>query len=316
MLNNFKNLRDSGLGIEEIKRQLESEIGLDSSEVEILEKMVDFLENNPETVIPEEGLLKEEAIKLISRDAPFATEAVPFEHPPKYHLDSILFYFGSTTRPDWDPELENNVFSSGLNKEEIVRNSRAVLEGFGPKLFIFALKTDGKLEEFHELIQLQFCCLRNLARGPRTKNALVPISSLAGFAAKLQAPVSSQVEPEPEVRGDFVEPLESVSQIGGPRAQDEDTVLGEAQLQPQVVESEERQGVQVQVTPSQAFKDILDNYRERPFDDHGKPRFNQDIIDQTKIHRGNFIGPNSLKDPCQVYRPAFTIRTKSIRVKN
>jgi hypothetical protein len=167
----------------------------------------------------------------------FATSEVKDEHAPKYHLNSILFYFGSTTKPDWDLELEANVYNNAkLKKEEIIKFSDSVIANYGSILFVYIRKSD-TIQEFHELIQLQFCYLRNLARGTRTKMAMVPISSLTNFANKLNGGSTND-----QLRNDFVEPLDSVSQAGDNNVQD--TVISNPQ------NTQTIQSTQVQIAPN------------------------------------------------------------------
>jgi glutaredoxin-related protein len=145
----------------EFENNSETEISTNDSRAyfpigKIIDTKVDNVNNNAESTL---GVSPGSS----SDDINFATNQVKNEHAPKYHLDSILFYFGSTTRPDWDQELEVNVFKAKLKKDEIIKFSDSVIANYGSIFFVYKRKSD-TIQEFHELIQLQFCYLRNLAR--------------------------------------------------------------------------------------------------------------------------------------------------------
>jgi hypothetical protein len=188
----------------------------------------------------------------------FAVPEVKDEHAPKYHLDSILFYFGSKTKPDWDFELQENVFNSKLTHVEIVRNIDAIIKNYGSILFVYENKSSS-LAEFHELIQLQFCYIRNLSRGSRTKMAMVPISSLTNFANKLNGPT--------EVRNDFVQPLEGADSVS---QADQGNQVG-------TMPQPEQLGNQVQIPVLQ--NKVVEAYRNRPYGLYGKPVTNPIVND-------------------------------------
>lgn len=210
----------------------------------------------------------------LQTDVPFATDQPNKMHPPKYHLYPIKIFLGSETDPEYDAELENNIYSSSLSKQEIVDNSNTIIANYGGDLFIYSRKSD-TLDEMHELTQLMFCLKRNLQRGTRSKQAMVPISALVGFANKLAGTdPNTPVDVNSLPTGDGTE-----GNISGTGSSE-----------------------QVQLSANQAFDKIVDAYRNAEFDSYGKPKFNEDLIEQTRIHSGSaFKFSNSLRDPINTY---------------
>lgn len=95
----------------------------------------------------------------------------------RYHEKSILLYFNNSSYPDWDTTLEANIMKMKATREEIVSMMEDIIAEYGKKIFVSRRKSDTK-EELNELIQLQFCVLRNLQLGPRAKTANVKLSDL------------------------------------------------------------------------------------------------------------------------------------------
>jgi len=223
-------------------------------------------------------------------DSPFATDQPKGSHPPKYHLYPIKIYLGSDTTPEYDQELESNIYSSKISKQEIIDNSDTIISTYGDDLFISSRKSD-TLDEMHELTQLMFCLKRNLQRGTRSKQAMVPISSLVDFANKLAGTDQSvPVDPTtlPQGNGD------EAAQVPG-------SVGGSASLSSE----------QVQLSPNKAFDKIVEEYRSAPFTTYGNVRFNNDLIQQTKIHSVSaFKGPNSLIDVGNNFMQGVRIKVK------
>ena len=95
----------------------------------------------------------------------------------RYHETSILLYFNNSSFPDWDLVLEKNVLSLDITNKERIEIMDDILMEYGPKMFIGKRKSD-TLKELNELIQLQFCIMRNLHIGSRTKTASVKLDDL------------------------------------------------------------------------------------------------------------------------------------------
>lgn len=177
---------------------------------------------NPKTVAPSFGV-----------STPAAVEK------KRYHPESLLYYFGDDQRPEWDLELETNILARSKNSRA---KSEMVLKNYGSIIFISEVKSD-TAEEFNELCQLQFCVLRNLARGTRTKSALVPIKTLIDLGNRING-INQQIENTSQTEI----PTEEIPLSSFP-----DT------------------GVQVQIELNKARDDVVKAYRERPFGIFGKP---------------------------------------------
>ncbi len=100
----------------------------------------------------------------------------------RYHPVSLTLYFGDKNAPVWDPDLQEHILDLNLSKAEIEWMSNAVIEDYGKKIFVKERKSSTK-EELNELVQLQFCVMRNLQRGPRYATASVKLSDLQNLAS-------------------------------------------------------------------------------------------------------------------------------------
>ena len=200
---------------------------------------------------------------------PFATDEPKQEHKVKYYPNQILLYFGSTTKPDWDQELEANVFSMKMSSDEIGFAIDNIISAYKEQLFI-KQRQSTTLEELHELMQLQFCILRNLQRGTRAKMAMVPVSSLVNFASKL----APQQQQQP------VQPGEAPFMEAG------DMVGSQPPTEQAPVQPEPPQSVQVQVptTQREAIENIIKTYRGKNTDPFGKPIIIPSLRNDTKHH--------------------------------
>jgi hypothetical protein len=102
-----------------------------------------------------------------------------------YHKDAILLMYNDDKNPEWDLELENTIKNSKFSKEFMLKASKSIIDNYGSKIFVYELKTDGSLQEFLELIQLQYSFERGYLKGSRSKNALVSIKDLTNFSNSL-----------------------------------------------------------------------------------------------------------------------------------
>ena len=98
---------------------------------------------------------------------------------PRYHPIPLALYFGDAGLPPWESELEATIQRLDIPKEDIIRWGDDIIEKYGKRIFIDKRKSDTKIE-FNELLQLQFCVMRNLNRGSRGKTATVNLSDLIG----------------------------------------------------------------------------------------------------------------------------------------
>lgn len=111
----------------------------------------------------------------------------------RYHETSLTLYFQNSSHPSWDTVLEANIMSLKISKEEIKEMMNDIIKEFGTKLFITSSKSD-TLEELNELVQLQFCILRNLHIGNRSRTAQVKLSDLQNLQAAAAGASGSQVD--------------------------------------------------------------------------------------------------------------------------
>ena len=245
------------------------------------------------TLLPEAGIQ--------SGAGPFSVSGVPTKNPT-YHKNSVSLYFGSKTDVKWDPILQHSVFSSGMTKEEIVFSSRCIVDQYGCDLFITSVKSD-TIEEFHELVQLQFK-LKGVMSGPVGKNAMVPISSLVDFSNKLSGTVAEVPTPDDVPLAEKIDDKmidEDIKTI-------EASTISEPGV-PEQVENQEK-SKQVKQSVNEAMQNVIDAYRSKGSDRYGQPFNNQDLVQSTKIHHFNQVGPNSMKDPGNLYSPAFAMNIK------
>jgi hypothetical protein len=168
----------------------------------------------------------------------FASDSTSLIKKPKYHINSILFYFGPDL--DYDPELLKNVYSSDMSKEEIIKGIDSIIANYGSILFAYERKSES-IDEFHELIQLQFCYLRNLMRGPRVKMAAMQVSDIVNFQNSLGSQ-QEQVDP-------FVE----------------------ANNLDQTIPQDTVNATQVQIPENELIDKIYKEYQNSPTDVYGKP---------------------------------------------
>jgi len=99
------------------------------------------------------------------------------QYKKRYHETSLRLFFQNSSVPNWDPVLESNIMSLDIPKREIVEMMEQVISEYGPVIHVTKRKSS-TLEELNELVQLQFCVMRNLHMGPRTRTATVKLSDL------------------------------------------------------------------------------------------------------------------------------------------
>lgn len=189
----------------------------------------------------------------------YAADQITAKHPPKYHLYSIFLFFGDKELPEWDYELENNIFSSGISEEDAVMFMDDIIEEFGKKIFV-KKRMSKSLDELNELTQLEFCWQRNLARSGRSKNALIKVEDLInlGLGNEVQ---NDQPTDKPEEANGYVP-----------------------------------QETQVQFKKS-TDQEISDLVSKKEYDFNGKYLLDDDIVNQVRTKRvHNNIGPTNMQD--------------------
>lgn len=83
-----------------------------------------------------------------------------------YHPNSLLLFFQSVYSPKWDLELERDIKATTYNKFQRGEIMDNIVKNFGEKIFVTKRFTS-TLEELIELVELQFCVMRNLSLGNR-----------------------------------------------------------------------------------------------------------------------------------------------------
>lgn len=224
---------------------------------------------------------------------PFATRTIEDKHPPKYHKEAILLYFGDDVRPDWDLELEKNIFDSKIEAKSRVQIMDGIISINGCRIFVFQRVSD-TLEELNEIVQLHFCLQRNMSRGYRTKTALVPISALNTMSQMLGGtrPPQNPQNPQNLQSGDNVEqdPLESASAL-------DEVDPAEETFQQQGGLVSVGNSIQYQIDANAGREKIVTALRNRPYNLYGRPTVIPDVVKMTGVHRTNHLGPNNAKDP-------------------
>ncbi len=264
---------------------------------------------------------------------PNSSEFKKIEHPAKYHLFPIKYYLGNDKNPLWDFELLNNVFdiTMPMTKEEIIYGSDTIIKTYGSQLLIQKRLSD-TLDEFHELIQLQFCVLRNLNRGTRTATATVPISSLAKFYNKLNGSNNSTPQPMTQETDPYVEAntLQEGQSINGSNSgSNSNSTLSSAAPAPPASSSSSSSSASSASSASSisdqtvssgpivpggtpGINTIVDAFRARPFGLFGKPIIDTKIVGQTMIHPVGVLGRNSMRDPANLYTKGMASRSKFV----
>ncbi len=132
---------------------------------------------------------------------PYATTATKIDWKV-VHKIPILLFFGSTTKPDWDTELEKTIDEITITKEEINTIIDGIIAVNGDKIMVSSRLKDGDINEFKEIIELHFCLERNLAKGSRYAKASVPLSQLVSLASKV-SPSTTTTTTTPSVTGEI-----------------------------------------------------------------------------------------------------------------
>lgn len=115
----------------------------------------------------------------------------------RYHPNSLKLYFQDDQRPEWDTVLEKNVKSLSISKSDIDIMMDNIIQGYGSKIFVYKKKSS-TLDELNELIQMQFCIMRNLHLGIRAPSATIKLSELSKITNAIgQVPQAPQVPNQP-----------------------------------------------------------------------------------------------------------------------
>ena len=224
----------------------------------------------------------------------------------KYCKIQIAMYFGSVEDPQWDTELQSIIYANIPSVEERILAMDSIINTYKPQLFIEKRKTDS-VDEFHELMQLQFCLLRNLQRGSRTKSAMVPISSLISFAQKLNP--SASAPPAAPANDPYVEAATMQDPFGSGGSSVSDSSAPVTAIDPVI---EPVAAIQVPISANAAMNKVIEEYRARPYGIFGKPIIDESLKQQTRVHNVNYIGSQSMRDPTNL---SGIKMAKSIKIK-
>lgn len=167
----------------------------------------------------------------------------------RYHPDSLRIFFESDpSYPNWDQKLEANLKKADYDKKERIEMMNDIIEDYGSTIHIKRRKSD-TIEELIELVQLQFCVLRNLAIGERHTMATVRLSDIQNIknvASQLSTGVAGGMG-----GGGVSQPSSTLPNIS-PVVTDTDQIL-------------------VQKESEQKFDELYDKYQRQEFSDVRQP---------------------------------------------
>lgn len=158
----------------------------------------------PPTEQIDEATKIEEQIKL-EREGLRETQA---KIAPKfrYHPKAVTTFFESKDLPKWDTVLEANIIKNEYSTEERIEIMNDIIEEYGKKIHVKERKSD-TVEELIELMEIQWCFMRNLHLGNRQAqtanvdlNQLNKIKSLSN-TLKLQTTQPTQQTTLPTIVG-------------------------------------------------------------------------------------------------------------------
>ncbi len=155
---------NAGIPTDKLEELITKETPTVESPKVVTEETAKTSAKEPETIKPVEETTKETLEK--NMESLQSSNVTKLPYVKRYHPVSLQLYFENSSAPNWDPVLEKNVLSSDLSTEEIIYMGNLIIKNYGTKLFIEAMKSD-TIHELNELVQLQWCLLRNLKFGPR-----------------------------------------------------------------------------------------------------------------------------------------------------
>ncbi|KAH9253740.1 hypothetical protein BASA81_008358 [Batrachochytrium salamandrivorans] len=205
----------------------------------------------------------------------------------RWHPKSLKMFFGSVSNPDWDPELVADIKSLEFTKDEIKWFSNTVVDEYGKKIFVEKRLSD-TLEEMIELIQLQYCVMRNLNKGPRFRTATVKLSDLEKIK---QAAAASRQGPK------------IVTAPGEPP--------GVAPTQPQIITGD---GDPVVFTISEAEANFQKAFNSRTTDLDGRPLTIPGTINHTKGIQEGPLPTYNMFAPTNYIDRRLTLRTRRKKI--
>jgi hypothetical protein len=215
------------------------------------------------------------------------------EFAPKYHLDSILFFFGTLENPAFDPVLSNNVKTRKLSKETIIKYCDALISSYSTKWLVFERQSQGDYLELNELLQLETLWKRNLmAKG---KQALVNIGDLTRMSNKLAASSrpNNYVPPSAQTVDDIPASAEDLANEQQRAAREQEN----ADLPRREITEPSTQVTEIStVTESQIIADFLEAYDKKGTYENGKLIMVGEAVEAMRLSRIKPKAPK-FKDP-------------------
>lgn len=246
---------------------------------------------------------KPETVSETDQAPQTSTQAAQVQEPymNKFHKSQVILFLGNP--PVFDTDLDNNLDSLSLSKSEVNEMMDNVISASGQKILVSKRLSDGNKEELRVLLQLHFCVLRNLQRGPRQKMAMVPLSSLVDLAGSAKSNQLTQTQSQDP----FVEAANMPTQ---PQL---NTTSSSSVMQNSAVQKSVERKVQID--------DTVNAYRKREYTKSGKvhTKFTEEakhsIQSQNQL---DIIGSSSSNDPLgeKYLTSKNPIRPNQVRYKN
>lgn len=238
-------------------------------------------EQNPE--VGQQTNVSAEQVPIDPSTTQKTVEVPKDKFSPKYHINSIIFYFGNSN-PQWDFVLQNNLDKLDISKETIKKLSRDIVDSYGHRFLIDEVKSDGDKVELNELLQLQILFESSMIK--RGSHALMKVSDLVKFQSKLAANNKPQQQTIPQVIDGVADDAQQQQQVELMNNNQQKAIPEQTQTQENVPINEI-----VTVTQSKLSADILEAYENKHTYDNGK------IIITPKVHIPEEIIPVFLPDP-------------------
>lgn len=175
--------------------QAQQEVIPDTEEV-ITDQTVPDVETSAESLVTNETVPEPVEDQTQTLGTEVTPEVIPqlqgsgslkFPFVKRYHEFSLTTFFQNSSYPQWDKVLESNILASDLSEDERIRVMDDIIDVYGKIIHVRARKSS-TVEELVELMELQFCEIRNLQLGDRFRTANVKLSQLAA----LESAVGSQ----------------------------------------------------------------------------------------------------------------------------
>ena len=177
------------------------------------------------------------------------TEKDKIKFKVSFHKIPFTLFYGSVDNPNIDKTLYFDMEKLKITTDQLRKISLNVIADHGPKIFVNKLAYGGNdvrkvKQEAHELIQLHFCVMRNLATGDRIPMGKVKLSDLY----KIYAPLSNQ-----PTGPDAVDQYETAKNVA-PLGSDSNTLNTDAQVVTRAAYKSDEMG---RMKPTFTFPDLI-----------------------------------------------------------